>query len=112
MVRVPAKTNLVFSTLKRYASEMRTISYETLAHQTELTAAGVGLQLGYIRDWCRRRGLPWLNMIAVQKHSRFPGENYLPSGVRFKDADDEMRFWRGLVLQVLAYDWIHVNFEE
>jgi hypothetical protein len=104
----PAKTDEVFEFLKKCAEEMRTVSYEELAKTVGLANPGVGQPLGYVRDRiCRERGLPWLNAIAVQKHSRRPGESFLPEGVSV--GMDEERMWRGMVLQVFAFDWRPVS---
>lgn len=107
--RVPAKTDAVLQTLKQCAKDMRTITYGDLAKEASLAQPGVGVPLGYIRDEiCRKHGLPWLNMIAVQTASRRPGESYLPSEVSLAD-DEAEAFWRGMVLQVYAYDWSNIH---
>lgn len=107
----PAKTREVFDILSERAREMRTVSYKELAEATDLTAAGVGTQLRYIRDEiCRNRGLPWLNAIAVNSDSRFPGDRFLPDDHEWGDSEE--RLWRGMVLQVFAYDWRDINFPE
>ena len=105
-VRVPAKTDRVLIILKQCASDMRTVTYQELADATDLFAPGVSLQLGYIRDHvCRVQGLPWLNALAVNKETRRPGDKFLPDGTSVGDD----HWWRGMVLQVYAYDWSGVE---
>src|SRR4051812_7104128 len=90
----PAKTDAVFEYLKECARDMRTVTYEDLASKVGLAKPGVGRPLGYIRDrLCRDQELPWLNAIAVKKHSRRPGDAFLPRGLKI--ADVEERLWRG-----------------
>ena len=107
--RVPAKTEEVFNCLKQCAKDMRTISYGELAETAGLAPAGIGYQLGYIRDEiCRRRGLPWLNFVAVRKDTWRPGDSFLPLGVAL--GNEEEYLWRGMVLQVFSFDWSAVSF--
>ena len=68
---IPAKTDIVFDRLTKAAREMRTVRYADLADECGLAAAGIGMQLGYIRDEvCRAKGLPWLTAIAVASKYR------------------------------------------
>jgi len=107
---IPAKTREVFEYLKRYASEMRTVTYGEVADGVGLAASGMGFPLGYIRDQiCRPRNLPWLSAIAVNATTRRPGESFLPNTVSF--GGDQEFLWRGMVLQVFAFDWDGVSFE-
>ncbi len=106
---MPGKTKEVFDYLKRCAVQMRTVSYGEIAEAVGLPAVGMGKPLGYIRDEiCRARGLPWLNALAVNSDTWRPGESFLPPGVAV--GRDEERLWRGMVLQVFAYDWDVVGF--
>jgi hypothetical protein len=105
----PKKTREVFEYLKECAAKMRTAHYGEIAKATGLAASGLAYQLGYIRDRiCRKRGIPWLNALAVNKKTWRPGDSYLPPGVAM--GRDEERMWRGMVLQVFAYDWDSVDF--
>jgi hypothetical protein len=105
---MPAKTREVFEYLKTCASEMRTVSYVEVGKATDVHQIGIGAQLGYIRDHvCRERGLPWLNALAVNATTRRPGDSFLPAGVAI--GRDEERLWRGMVMQVFAYDWENVT---
>ena len=114
--RVPAKTQEVFDYLKTCAREMktcaremRTVTYGEIADAVRLAPTGIGWQLGYIRDVaCRAQGLPWLNVIAVNQTSRRPGGSFLPEEVAMEESDEET-FWRGMVLQVFAFDWSDVS---
>jgi alkylated DNA nucleotide flippase Atl1 len=105
-IRIPAKTREVFEYLKECAEQMRTITYGEIANEVGLAKPGVGRPLGYIRDEiCRRRGLPWLNAIAVNLRTSRPGDGFIPEDITLH-SDDEEILWRGIVLQVFAYDWL------
>jgi hypothetical protein len=107
----PAKSEQVFNYLKQCAHDMRTVTYGELAKAVGLAPTGIGYQLGYTRDdICRQRGLPWLNAIAVNADKHRPGDNFLPQ--EFARGQDEERMWRGMVLQVFAYDWERVPFQD
>lgn len=108
---VPAKSKEVFEYLKVCSRQMRTLNYGEIAELVGLAPSGIGMPLGYIRDKiCRDRGLPWLNAIAVNKATWRPGDSFLPDGVAV--GRDEERMWRGMVLQVFAFDWDSIEFEE
>lgn len=108
---VPSRTREVFEYLKRCASEMRTVTYGELGDAVGLPAIGTAKPLGYIRDHvCRAQGLPWLNALAVNDKTRRPGDSFLPEGVTI--GEDEEHLWRGMVLQVFAYDWRGVSFAD
>jgi hypothetical protein len=107
----PARTREVFEVLRECAENMYTESYGEIAHRVGLAASGIGYQLGWIRDnICRRHGLPWINLLAVNKEEWFPGESFLPEGFQGSEAD-QRTLWRGMVLHVFAYDWRHVEFD-
>lgn len=111
-IRVPAKTKDVFEYLRDCAWQMRTVTYKELAEAIGLAKPGIGRPLGYIRDEvCRRHGRPWLNAIAVNTETSRPGEGFLPENVQL-NSNDEESLWRGIVLQVFAYDWGTVDFDE
>jgi len=111
-LRILARAEEVFEYLKGCASQMRTVTYGEVAEAVGLAKPGVGRPLGYIRDeiW-RRRRLPWLNAIAVNAHTDRPGVGFLPGDVSISQVDVEF-LWRGMVIQVFAFDWISVNFDE
>ena len=107
----PAKSQQVFDYLKQCAADMRTVSYGEIAKACGLAPAGIGYQLGFVRDEiCRKRGLPWLSAIAVNADTRRPGGSFLPEGIALGDDGD--RLWRGMVLHVFAYDWTSVPFAD
>jgi len=84
---------------------MRTVTYGEVGKATGMLPHGLGLQLGYIRDHvCRERGLPWLTALVVNQETHRPGESFLPVGHTIPERDQE-RLWRGMVLQVFAFDW-------
>lgn len=112
----PANSEAAFEVLKECAKYMRTISYEDLGSEIgrkhgDAGPAPVSLRfpLGFIRDEiCRRKGLPWLNALAVGKSSSVPGESFIPPGAGGPEVNDpaaELLWWRGMVLQVYAYPW-------
>ncbi len=109
-----AKTKEVFDYLKQCAQRMRTATYEEVAAATGLVAPGLGRPLNYIRDLCRRRSLPWLTAIVVNTRTWRPSAStsFLPDDIeKVCNERDKERLWRGMVLQVFAYDWSAVEFE-
>jgi hypothetical protein len=111
--RIPAKTREVFEHLKICASQMRTVTYKEIADEFHLAKPGVGRPLGYIRDTiCRARGLPWLSAIVVNRHTDRPGRSFIPEGTTVLSEVDKELLWRGMVLQVFAYNWTNVDFDE
>ena len=49
--------------------------------------------------------------LAGQGSARIPlPDGFMPEGVTL--GNDGKRLWRGMVLQVFAYDWSSVSFEE
>ena len=90
---------------------MRTITYQEIAGEVGLATQGVGPPLTYIRDEvCRKRGVPWIAAIAVSKPTRWPATGFLPAGVTL--GQDQESFWRGMVLQVFAYNWASVRLDD
>lgn len=114
--RIPAKTDVVFDRLTKAAREMRTVRYADLADECGLAAAGLGMQLGYIRDEvCRAKGLPWLTAIAVASSTGLPSttgffpEDGCMSLTPQTPRDDFTIWWRAMVLAVFATDWSTVT---
>ena len=92
------------------AGEMRTVNMGAVA-----AAVGVAFPLAitpaldYIRDTiCRQRGLPWLPAIVVNAGTWRPRGGFIPNNMVIDD-DDFERWWRGMVLQVFAYNWDEVD---
>lgn len=109
---IPAKTAKVLEVLKECAKDMRTITYREIAGLCGLAAPGLGVQLGYIRDEvCRARELPGLSVIAVKTDSMLPGDGFLPDELTLPENETEV-WWRGMVLQVYAYDWADVALDD
>ena len=103
----PVKSAEILAILKRCAHEMRTITYGELGPKVGLPPRFLGPQLGYIRDHvCRAHGRPWLAAIAVNTGTMRPGDGFVPEGMNLNADDDH--WWRGMVLQVYAYDWSDV----
>lgn len=112
----PANSREVFEHLKTIAKKMRVESYGEIAAAISkregrmVTAIGLNQPLGFIRDKiCRPRGLPWLNVLAVNNQTWFPGDSFLPSDVTF--GEDERFLWRGAVLAVFGYPWDSVKID-
>ena len=109
--QLTVKTREVFEYLKDCASKMRIVTYGEIADEVGLAKPEVGKPLRFIRDEvCRSRGLPWLNAIAVNFKTGRPGRGFLPTDFAITRADEEA-LWRGMVLQVFAYNWTTVDFE-
>lgn len=112
MAKPPKNTREVLAVLKRRAHDMRTIAYGDLAQEVGLPdGRSIRYPLGYIRDEiCRAYDRPWLVAIAVSAETRRPSGSFLPEGVDL--AGDDQRWWRGMVLQVYAYDWSGVTLDD
>ena len=112
MRKPPAKTAEVLELLKHCAADMRTITYGEIAEQCGLAAPGVGNPVGYIRDEvCRAQGRPWLSVLAVSTKNMRPSGSFLPDAMTVPDDETEV-WWRGMVMQVHAYDWSGVTLDE
>ena len=110
--KIPAKTAEVLEVLKQRAADMRTITYGEIAEQCGLAAPGVGYPVGYIRDHvCRAKGRPWLSVIVVSTKDMRPGGNFLPNELSVPEDETEV-WWRGMALQVYAYDWSGVTLDD
>jgi hypothetical protein len=112
----PKNTEAVYRHLTRQASLMRVEFYGEIAaaiaeaEGRQIAPISLRFPLGFIRDEiCRRRGLPWLNALAVNDSSWLPGDSFLPEGAAF--GHDEQVLWRGAVLSVFAYPWETVDLE-
>lgn len=110
----PKNSEAVFDHLKECARLMRTTTYGEIAtaigllEDREIAPISLRFPLAFIRDnVCRPNGLPWLNAIAVNASTGFPGDSFLPEGVAF--GDDDRVLWRGTVLAVFAYPWDAVS---
>jgi len=111
-IMAPKNTREAFEVLVEVSKYMQTISYEELAIEigkktknTPPANLSLNYPLGHIRDeLCRRHGIPWLNALAVGKHSHVPGESFLPEGSKL-EPKESLLWWRGMVLQVHAYPW-------
>ena len=112
-VRIPAKTAEVLEVLKQCAKDMHTITYGEIAEQCGLAAQGTGYPLDHIRDHvCRAKGRPWLSVIAVSKENNMrPSGNFLPNDLALPEDQMEV-WWRGMALQVYAYDWSGVTLDD
>ena len=110
----PKNSQAVFEHLKVLAKKMRVESYGEIAaaigenEGRQIAPVSLNYPLGFIRDKiCRSRGLPWLNVLAVNSTTWLPGDNFLPQGLAF--GDDEKVLWKGSVLAVFGYDWESVR---
>jgi hypothetical protein len=110
-VTVPEKTKEVFDFLRHCATDMRTVTYAEISSAVGVPAAELGPQLKLIAlRMCSQRGLPWLYVIAVNADTRRPEVGLLPENVgRMRGMEG---VWRKMVLQVFAYNWSMVEFDE
>ena len=113
MSNPPKNTAAILRILKQCAHDMRTITYGDLAKEVGLPdGRSVRYPLRYIRDEiCRAHHRPWLSVIAVKKGRMRPGGKFLPEEVTLHD-DETAIWWRGMVLQVYAYDWSNVTLND
>ena len=111
--KMPKHTPAIFEVLKQCADDMTAISYGDLAERVGVHPRNVNRPLGYIRDVvCRPHGRPWLSVLAVNAKSRWPGNAWTnDDSVQILKEEDGKRIWRGMVLQVYAYDWSGVEIE-
>ena len=90
---------------------MRTVSYGEIAGSARVAAKGIGFQLDAIRAHSKERGWPWLNVIAVASGTWVPGDKvYGMPGLEGLSEVEQERLWRGMVLQVFAFDWRDADF--
>ncbi len=91
-----------------HCAELReTITYGELGTKIGIHHRPVRFLLGYIRDEiCRKRGLPLLNVIVVNKDTGVPGESFLAGGTsQLTDEEYKQRF-EDLRDEVFAYaEW-------
>lgn len=106
MAKMPKKTKEVFAYVKNCAMRMRTVTYGEIAQALKMgKGQAVRYALRYIRDEiCEPRHLPWLNAIVVNSGTWYPGDSFLPGKVCFDDSNKHL-LWRGVVLQVFAFNW-------
>ena len=78
-------TETVLALLKETAGRRKTVTYGDLAEQINEAAIGIGRNhLEYIRDAvCRKRGLPWLTILATDRFGDLGG-SWFPSDAGFK----------------------------
>jgi hypothetical protein len=110
----PHGTQEIFEYLKVCAKNLYTNNYATICEDIKQSSRGavsilprgIGTPLGYIRTLCIEHHVPWINALAVNKEQWRPSESFLPSNVNW-DPSHEL-LWRGMVLQVFAYDWSQI----
>lgn len=110
----PHGTREVFDNLKLCARNLYTNNYGNICNEIKegskgdvsISPRGVGAQLGYIRTLCIEHNVPWINALAVNKEQWRPSESFLPNNVDWNPSHELL--WRGMVLQVFAYDWSHI----
>jgi len=87
-----------------YAHLEKTITYGELGRRIGIHHRIVRFLLAYIRDEiCRRRGLPLLNVIVVNKSTRLPGKSFLPEDLSHLTAEEYRRRFEELRDEVFAY---------
>ena len=104
----PAKTEAIFNEIVKAARQMRTIEYGELEEAVDLPARYMGRQLGFIRDACQERRLPWLTTIVVKHDTKLPSTGIF-EGVEGMSGDvsrpEFAVWWRAMALHVFATDW-------
>jgi len=90
-----------------YAHLGRTVTYGGLGRRIGIHHRPVRFLLGYIRDEiCRRRGLPLLNVIVVNKDTGLPGKSFLPEDTSHLTDEEYRRRFEELRDEVFAYtEW-------
>src|ERR1039458_9781762 len=78
------------------AREQKLVSYEMLSQMTGM-AHEAGRELGYIYYYCRRKGLPLLNLLAINKETGRPGQG-CPADLTDLPAQQA---------RVFVYDWLN-----
>lgn len=96
--------------LRDAASRRETVYYGDLATFADIHSRS-GLQLGYIREFCRTRGLPWLPVIAVARATGLPSDPFWPDGMGI-DLQAERPWFEAMRDAVFAYDWSQVEIDE
>lgn len=87
-----------------YARLEKTITYGELGIRIGIHHRIVRFLLAYIRDEiCRRRGLPLLNVIVVNKSTRLPGKSFLPEDLSHLTHEEYRRRFVELRDEVFAY---------
>ncbi len=87
-----------------YAHLGKPITYGELGRRIGIHHRPVRFLLGYIRDEiCRRRGLPLLNVIVVNKITRLPGQSFLPEDLSHLTDEEYKRRFEELRDEVFAY---------
>ena len=87
-----------------YAHLEKTITYGELGRRIGIHHRPVRFLLGYIRDEiCRRRGLPLLNVIVVNKITRLPGQSFLPEDLSHLTDEEYKRRFEEHRDEVFAY---------
>lgn len=101
----------VFEHLKRCAKNLYTNTYKDICSDVKkrsggsvsISPRGLGIQLSFVRKLCIAHQVPWINALAVNGKSWRPGSSFLPKNVDWRPSHEPL--WRGMVLQVFAYDW-------
>ena len=88
----------VWPRLVQIAQSRGFITYAEIAAFIGLHHRSARWFLGVIQRECRRRGLPPLQALVVNKQTRRPGSGYVASPVQGKG-------YRKTVRQVRAFDW-------
>lgn len=84
-----------WSVLAFAAREQKVVSYEMLSQMTGM-AVEAGRELGHIYFYCKRKKLPLLNLLAINKASGRPGEG-CPADMADLPAEQA---------RVFMYDWL------
>ena len=108
----PAKTEAIFNEIVKAARQMRTIEYGELEDIVDLPAHFMGRQLGFIRDACQERRLPWLTAIVVKRDTKLPSTGIFEGvdGMSGNVSSPVFEvWWRAMALHVFTTDWSTVK---
>ena len=67
---------LLWPMLALAARTQQILSYAAVEGYTGIARHGLNRALGFIHDYCKRRGWPLLNTIVVSQQSGMPGEGF------------------------------------
>ncbi len=89
------------------------MTYEEVGEAVGFPAVSLGRYLEGVYHACVERGLPWLNVLVVNKSTRRPGHGWQGTWNASGVLIDPELVWRMAVAQVMAYPgWATATYEE
>ncbi|HHV24452.1 MAG TPA: hypothetical protein GXX65_07950 [Methanosarcina sp.] len=96
--------NLALPYIVHSAKMKETLTYKELAEKIHSHPRALSYTLGYIRDEiCRKRGLPMLSVIVVNKETRLLGRDFLPEGTESMSKEEYINKFIELRDEVFKY---------